>query len=178
MVGELDARLLASPEVNELAAPPYGGHLTLQEVRDSTAGPAAPAGGGHEPDNFRGCGPGASMECHARPAAWQQLTPRHRHEPKTRVADLPTELADEGRGGQGLTCCCCTQLSVLQAGKGFASLKDKIQAIAGALEEQTGHPAIKAEMAFIQAVAGEDWWQDVTVPMLEAPEGACAPWSS
>lgn len=28
-------------------------------------------------------------------------------------------------------------------------------------------PAIKAEAELIQAVAGEEWWQDMTVPMLE-----------
>lgn len=109
------------------------------------------------------------MERYARPAAWQQLTPEARHELETRVADLPTELADEDEEAKRFDLLLLrTQLSVLQAGKGFASLKDKIQAIAGALEEQTAIPAIKAEMAFIQAVAGEDWWQDVTVPMLES----------
>ncbi len=60
-----------------------------------------------------------------------------------------------------------TQLSVLQAGTDFAGLKDKIQKIASALEEQMAIPAIKAEMVLIQAVVSEEWWEDVTVPMLE-----------
>ncbi|ANC44721.1 hypothetical protein A6P55_11470 [Pandoraea pnomenusa] len=55
----------------------------------------------------------------------------------------------------------------LQAAPSFAGHREKIQAIASALEEQMAIPAIKAEAELIQAVAGEEWWQDMTVPMLE-----------
>ena len=60
-----------------------------------------------------------------------------------------------------------TQLAILQARPDFAALKQKIQAIAGALEDQTAIPAIKPEIALISAVAGDEWWNDATVPMLE-----------
>ncbi|WP_334035479.1 type I restriction-modification enzyme R subunit C-terminal domain-containing protein [Burkholderia cepacia] len=60
-----------------------------------------------------------------------------------------------------------TQLAILQAAPGFVGLREKIQAIASALEEQFAIPAIKAEAELIQAVASDEWWQDVTVPMLE-----------
>ncbi len=60
------------------------------------------------------------------------------------------------------------QLAILQAKPDFASLKDKIQAIASALEEQANIPAIKAEIVFIQSISSDEWWEDVTVPMLEA----------
>jgi type I site-specific restriction endonuclease len=43
-----------------------------------------------------------------------------------------------------------------------------MQAIASALEEQEAIPAIKAQMVLIQAVAGDEWWEDVTIAMLEA----------
>lgn len=59
------------------------------------------------------------------------------------------------------------QLAILQAKPDFTSLKEKMQAIASTLEEQSAIPAIKAQMVFIQSVAGDEWWQDVTVPMLE-----------
>jgi type I restriction enzyme, R subunit len=42
-----------------------------------------------------------------------------------------------------------------------------MQAIAAALEEQSAIPAIKAEMVLIQSMSGDEWWQDVTVGMLE-----------
>ena len=42
-----------------------------------------------------------------------------------------------------------------------------MQAIASALEEQEAIPAIKAEMVLIQAIAAEEWWEGVTIGMLE-----------
>jgi type I restriction enzyme R subunit len=59
------------------------------------------------------------------------------------------------------------QLAILQAKPDFANLKEKIQAIASTLEEQSAIPAINAAMVFIQSVASDEWWEDVTVPMLE-----------
>jgi type I restriction enzyme R subunit len=60
-----------------------------------------------------------------------------------------------------------TQLAILQARPDFTSLREKIQAIASVLEEQEAIPAIKAQMPLIQVIAGDEWWEDVTVPMLE-----------
>jgi type I restriction enzyme R subunit len=61
-----------------------------------------------------------------------------------------------------------TQLAILQALPDYAGLRERMQAIAGALEEQEAIPAIEAQMVLIQAVAGDEWWEDVTEVMLEA----------
>ena len=54
------------------------------------------------------------------------------------MAGLPTALVDEDEEAKRFDMLMLrTQLSVLQAGTDFASLKDKIQKIASALEEQT-----------------------------------------
>ena len=60
-----------------------------------------------------------------------------------------------------------TELTILQAAPGFDALRDQMRAIASALEEQDAVPAIKAEMLLIQAITGEEWWDDVTLDMLE-----------
>lgn len=60
-----------------------------------------------------------------------------------------------------------TQLTILQAGTEFSNLKQKIQAIASALEEHESIPAIKAEIVLIQSLASEEWWEGVTVTALE-----------
>jgi len=60
-----------------------------------------------------------------------------------------------------------TQLGVLVGDSSFAAAKRRIQAIAVALGNERSVPAIAQELVLIEAVAGEDWWQDVTVPMLE-----------
>ena len=59
------------------------------------------------------------------------------------------------------------QLGVVAADPGFAAARDRIRAIAAALGEQRGIPAIARHLELIDAVAGVDWWQDVTLPMLE-----------
>ena len=39
--------------------------------------------------------------------------------------------------------------------------------IAGLLEEKAAIPVVREQMALIQDVQTDEWWQDVTVPMLE-----------
>lgn len=46
-------------------------------------------------------------------------------------------------------------------------LRQKIQAIAVNLEDEMAIPAIKAEAALIHGFASDEWWDEVTVPMLE-----------
>jgi type I restriction enzyme R subunit len=59
------------------------------------------------------------------------------------------------------------QVGALNAGTGFTPAKKRIQAIARRLGEQRAIPAIAAHLELIDAIAGEEWWTDVTVPMLE-----------
>ncbi|GAA1945209.1 DEAD/DEAH box helicase family protein [Agromyces allii] len=59
------------------------------------------------------------------------------------------------------------QLGVLTADAGFAQARDRIRALASALGEQRSIPAVAKHLDLIDAVAGEEWWQDVTLPLLE-----------
>jgi type I restriction enzyme R subunit len=77
------------------------------------------------------------------------------------MAGLPTELTEEDEEAKR------TQLAIQQAKPEFAGLKEKIQVIASALEEQAAIQAIKAELVFIQRVVSDEWWEEVTVTMLE-----------
>jgi type I restriction enzyme, R subunit len=137
-------------------------------VRESTAAYLHQQVSAMNPDNFVVRPKRLYVERYSKPESWQQLTKDAKYELETQVANLPTEVVDDDEEAKRFDMLMLrTQLSVLQAGTDFASLKEKIQKIAGALEEQTAIPAIKAEIVLIQAVAGEDWWPDVTVPMLE-----------
>ena len=42
-----------------------------------------------------------------------------------------------------------------------------MKAIAGLLEEKSSIPMVQAQMPLIQDIQTDEWWQDVTVPMLE-----------
>ncbi|MBB5632199.1 type I restriction enzyme R subunit [Cryobacterium mesophilum] len=59
------------------------------------------------------------------------------------------------------------QLGVLVGDPGFDAAKTRIQAIANALAEQKSIPAIQKQLTLIAAVASDEWWEGVTVPMLE-----------
>src|SRR5207249_7795338 len=59
------------------------------------------------------------------------------------------------------------QLSLLRQEPAFARLRDRVKEIAGLLEEKAAIPMVREQMALIQDVQTDEWWQDVTVPMLE-----------
>ncbi|MFH9394093.1 DEAD/DEAH box helicase family protein [Streptomyces sp. NPDC017556] len=59
------------------------------------------------------------------------------------------------------------QLAALEGGKDFAKLRTKIQDIASNLLTKTNIPAVGEQAELLEAVAGEEWWNDVTLPMLE-----------
>lgn len=60
------------------------------------------------------------------------------------------------------------QLCLAAGEAGFARLKEKLVAIAAALAEAASIPAIAGEMALIEDIQGDGWWQDLTVPEVEA----------
>src|SRR6185369_13327008 len=105
------------------------------------------------------------VEKFAKPEAWLSPGGDDYDELAQHVANLPTALLDEDEEAKRFDLLVLrAQLSILQALPDFANLREKIQAIASALEEQENVPAIRAAMDLIQAMAGEEWWEDVTVP--------------
>ena len=59
------------------------------------------------------------------------------------------------------------QLALLQGNPRFAKLQDQVRNIASLLEERHTIPIVAAEMGLIQDLLLDEWWQDLTVPMLE-----------
>lgn len=59
------------------------------------------------------------------------------------------------------------QVAVLRHDPGFSRLRDKVMEIAGLLEEYDNIPMVRAELPLIEEVQSPEWWQDVTVAMLE-----------
>lgn len=109
-----------------------------------------------------------AVEKFAKQEVWHKLGVEDFAELAGKIAGLPSELADEDEEAKRFDMLVLRlQLAVLQAKLDFGSLKERMQAIANALEQQMAIPAIKAEMMLIQAIAGDEWWEGVTVPMLE-----------
>ena len=109
-----------------------------------------------------------SVEKYARPEAWTLLPPEALAELSHEVAGLPTELDPEGEEARRFDLLVLNlQLALLRAEPGFARLRDRVMALAGALAEKSAIPMVRAQMALIEDVQSDPWWQDVTVPMLE-----------
>ncbi len=168
LISELDKRLRQGDGVQERPADPYGGHPTLGELRGSTAAMLHDRVAAMNVDNFIVRPHRQAVERYVKAEAWQNLGADDFDVLGARVASLPTQLQDDDEEAKRFDMLLLrAQLSVLQARPDFVTLRQKIQAIALHLEDEMAIPAIKAEAALNHAVAGDDWWEDVTVPMLE-----------
>jgi type I restriction enzyme, R subunit len=166
IIGELDKRL--KDGVGDAAPGPYGGNPTLADLREWTAQSLLERVGAMNVDNFIVRPHRQAIERYAQPSAWKSLGPEDFDTLTSQVAALPSQLSDTDEEAKRFDLLVMrAQLSILQAKPDFMSLRQKIQAIAVALEDEMSIPAIKAEAMLIHAVAGDEWWQDVTVPMLE-----------
>lgn len=167
LIDALDKKLKLGGEAQE-APPAYGGHPTLAELREGTAALLLERVAHMNVDNFVVRPQRQFVERYAKAEAWQALAADDHEALAQRIAGLPSQLSDEDEEAKRFDMLVLrAQLSMLQARPDFATLRQKIQAIASKLEDEMAIPAIKAEALLIQAVASDEWWDDVTVPMLE-----------
>lgn len=167
LVAELDNRLAAGTVLQE-PRPTFGEPYDETQLRTDVAGFLHQQVAAMNMDNFVVRPQRRLVEKYAKPQAWQVVGPDDFNDLANGVADLPTEFVDDDEEAKRFDLLVLrTQLAILQAQPGFAGLKEKIQGIASALEEQDAIPAIKAQMVLIQSLVGEEWWEDVTVAMLE-----------
>ena len=169
LIGALDERSKAgagstAPE----AIPPYGEVLTENSLRSLTANGLLGLVASMSVDNFVVRPHRRLVEKYVEVAAWQELGDAEFEELSGEVAGLPTQQQDEDEEAKRFDLLILRiQLCILNADKGFDRLRDQVRTIATALEEQSSIPAVREQMLLIEAIAGEEWWQDVTVPMLE-----------
>jgi len=84
------------------------------------------------------------------------------------VAGLPSELEPEAEECKRFDLLLLNlQLALLRTEPSFERLRDQVRAIAGLLEEKSAIPMVREQMSLIQEVQTEEWWQNVTTPMLE-----------
>jgi type I restriction enzyme R subunit len=85
------------------------------------------------------------------------------------LANLPSQLIDTEEEAKRFDMLMLkTQICILNSDTGYDGLKATIQKIAAALELQDSIPAINKEMVLIQSIGTDEWWQDITVGMLES----------
>ncbi len=108
------------------------------------------------------------VEKYAKPDAWGELKLEALSELAHEVAGLPSELEAEDEEAKRFDLLMLNlQLAVLRIEPAFKRLSEQVKAIAGLLEEKKSIPMVHEQMPLIQDIQTEEWWQDVTTPMLE-----------
>ena len=108
------------------------------------------------------------IEKYAKPDAWAVLDDTSHTELSREVAGLPNELEPEAEEAKRFDLLVLKlQLAMLRAEPAFVRLRKQVVAIAGLLEEKSSIPMVRDQMALIQDIQTDEWWQDVTTPMLE-----------
>lgn len=122
------------------------------------------------PDNFLVRPHREQVEVYADFDSWHRLTPQIHAEVVEHLAALPTRYRDDDASEEAKRFDLLVlrlQLAQLGTEPGYHRLRGQVQEIAGALLNQTTIPAIRKEQQLLDELAGEDWWLDVTLPMLE-----------
>jgi len=170
LISAIDGSLKDAPtrEVKEWKAA-YGDPRTDGEVRRAVSGLLQNEVASMNPDNFVVRPHRRLVEKYAGPDAWAALGAEALAELSREVAGLPTELDPENEEAKRFDLLALhLQLAVLHQEPGFQRLRDRVVEIAGLLEEKDAIPMVHGQMEIIQDVQTDEWWQDVTVPMIES----------
>jgi len=120
------------------------------------------------PENFLVRPKRRLVEKYAKSEAWAVLDGDSLAELAHEVAGLPTEQEPEDEEAKRFDLLILNlQLAILRVEPAFQRLSDQVRAIAGLLEEKASIPMVQLQLALIQEIQSDEWWQDVTTPMLE-----------
>ncbi|MEX5218594.1 MAG: helicase-related protein [Nitrospira sp.] len=148
--------------------PVYGDPSTEGDVRQLVAGLLHREVAAMNLENFVVRPKRRLVEKYGNPESWVILSSEEVHELAQDVAGLPSELEAEAEEAKRFDLLILTlQLAVLRSEPTFTRLRDQVKAIAGLLEEKSAIPMIRDQMTLIQDLQTDEWWEDVTIPMLE-----------
>ncbi|HXH05346.1 MAG TPA: DEAD/DEAH box helicase family protein [Vicinamibacterales bacterium] len=169
LIAALDRRPKDAPVITvREAAAIYGDPRTEEEVRQTLVESLQREVAAMNLDNFIVRPHRRAVEKYADPGAWQLLTHEAMAELSQEVAGLPTELDPENEEAKRFDLLVLKlQLALLRSEPGFKKMQARIKEIAGLIAEKDAIPMVREQMPLIQEVLGDEWWQDVTVPMLE-----------
>ena len=148
------------------AQPHYG--VTTATMRSDTASHLHAVVAGMRLDNFVVRPQRRWVELWSQAPAWNQVTGDQLVELAEHVSGLPSSVRDDDEEAKRFDLLMLrTQLGSARADVGFARLREQVRTLADGLSELGSIPDVQKNMVLIEAVAGEEWWQDVTLPMLE-----------
>jgi type I restriction enzyme, R subunit len=109
-----------------------------------------------------------TVEKYQKADVWAAIDDESRNELVEEIAPLPSANAlgtEEAKRFDLLMF--SLELALLEGSKRFDTLRKQLREIASALEEQTGIPAIAHQAVLIEEIQTDQWWEGVTVPLLE-----------
>jgi type I restriction enzyme R subunit len=107
------------------------------------------------------------VEQYADTKLWEKLTLEQQAE-LGHIAGLPSELVDEDQDAKQFDLLMLRlQLSLLNPDKSFQRMSQQVRDTASQLSEMASIPMVAAQMALILEIQTDEFWQDVTTPLLE-----------
>jgi type I restriction enzyme R subunit len=166
LINELDRRTVTEGISDLLAA--YDDPSSDRELRHELANRLHIEVSAMNRDNFIVRPKRRLVERYADREAWEVLSGGAFKELAQDIAGLPSELEPEAEEPKRFDLLMLNlQLSLLRSEPGFERRRDQVKAVAGLIEEKSAIPMVAAQMQLIQQLQTDDWWQDVTVVMLE-----------
>ena len=108
------------------------------------------------------------VEAWAQADAWRQPTAEQLAEVSQHLSGLPTSVRDDDEDAKRFDALMLgTQLALLRQEPALARLQARVQQLANGLLHLANVPSVREHLLLIEAITGDEWWQDVTLPMLE-----------
>jgi type I restriction enzyme, R subunit len=102
------------------------------------------------------------------PAVWEELSPDEFEELDYVLAGLPNELEPEDETAKRFDLVMLKlQLTRLTGDLSFVKLRNQVKEIASRLEEKRTIPMVREQLELILDLQQDEYWADITLPMLE-----------
>ncbi len=109
-----------------------------------------------------------AVEKYRNPQAWETISDDDREELLQEIASLPFERSFGTEDAKRFDLLMFSiELALLKGSKRFDTLRKQLLEIVSALESQTGIPAIAQQATLIEEIQTEQWWEGLSVPLLE-----------
>jgi type I restriction enzyme R subunit len=165
---DLLAALPGAPEAAADAAEPKGSWDALRGLRGDLLGTLQGEVAAMNVDNFIVRTELEHVAHFQKPESWQTLDAEATVTLGRHVAGLPTELPAEHITAKLFDLNCLNlQLALINRTSDFERHRERIIELASQLEGKDGIPAVRAELALLQEVQTDEYWRDITLPMIE-----------